>query len=81
MQKLKVQFVGHCIGWSASDLHMSFRQMGHVDSSSSSAAPPAVFAGVAILCWLFIVLQECWPLSLPPYYHNIIIVHHHQRTA
>ena len=41
MQKLKLHFVGHCMGWSVSDLHMSFRQMGH-EESSSSAAPPEV---------------------------------------
>ncbi len=52
MQKLKLQFVGHCIGWSVSDLHMSFRQMGHDTSSSTSAA---VFAVVAI--FLLILLQ------------------------
>ncbi len=58
MQKLKLQFVGHCIGCSVSDLHMSFRQMGHDISSSSSAAPPTVGAVDAILFWLFIVRES-----------------------
>jgi hypothetical protein len=40
MQKLKLHFVGHWMGWSWSDVHMSFRQMGH-DDSSSSASPAA----------------------------------------
>lgn len=57
MQKLKLQFVGHCIGWRVSDLHMSFRQMGHDASSSSSAPPVVLFAAVAIIFLLFILLQ------------------------
>ncbi len=49
MQKLKLQFVGHCIGWSVSDLHMSLRQMGHDGSSSTSVAPAPFFTDVAML--------------------------------
>lgn len=49
MQKLKLHSVGHLMGWIMSDLHMSFRQIGHDDSSSSTAAPPVVASAAAIV--------------------------------